>query len=560
MRVRHLPAVVGTTTAGVRRADDPRPPPFGIRVEPLERRSARAPEPPPPPRRWAPWPRAPRLGRRPLRTSLAALVLVGVFAVPELAATRGDGQPVPPTLPAPSRTELDRAIARAEHYLDGLYKPLGTLGAVQSEYYGLPLRVFFPRYRRWVLAGAVRPGRCGPVDCSSLTQITKLESSYDTEAYEVVFATPARSDALRLRVSVDWRPDPEHYRITVTATGMADPAASADVWLDDVRLGAFAPRTAGAAWPAFQRTFPTTDASHLRSLRYTVRHATQEAWLYAMARGDQRRTDALARFMLGAQVVPGLDLRVTLFGLGKQYPPDLAYAHGLLVDAYADCRLELPATPAAYPYRSRACLLDVRPYLWAAKRDPFLPTLEALQALNRGDPPDRPYPDGAALLPDRTTTALATAGRLEGTFGRLGFGIPRCTPIGCDRARASGVRTFAFGALETLLAYRQGEVARRPWADGAARLAVMAQVGDDGVVYAAGGPAYRPALRGGFYSYWDRQLRFLRPEGVTQAAIDRLGMPAEYHGLVPTDSETTFDGYAFLVLYRCARYGFGCRP
>ena len=36
-------------------------------------------------------------------------------------------------------------------------------------------------------------------------------------------------------------------------------------------------------------------------------------------------------------------------------------------------------------------------------------------------------------------------------------------------------------------------------------------------------------------------------------------MPPEYLGPRPTDSETGFDTYAFLTLYRCARYRLGCR-
>ncbi len=291
-----------------------------------------------------------------------------------------------------------------------------------------------------------------------------------------------------------------------------------------------------------------------------MRHATQEAWLYALSRGDEARADALARFMLGARVTPGLDLRATLFGRGAQYPPDLGYEHGVLLDAYWDCKLDLPVTPLAYPYRSKACLLDARPYLWAARHDAFLSTLEALQALNRGALPDQSYPDGAAQLPGRRTTASATADRLEETFDRLGFGIPRCGPLGCDRERASGLRTFAFGALETVLGYRHGEVDRRGYGDDVARLALSIQVGDDAVSYGADGLVYRPALRGGYATYWDRQLRYLRPDGVVQTAIDHLNMPPEYLGVVPTDSETTFDGYAFLTLYRCLKYRRGCPP
>jgi hypothetical protein len=163
------------------------------------------------------------------------------------------------------------------------------------------------------------------------------------------------------------------------------------------------------------------------------------------------------------------------------------------------------------------------------------------------------------VLPLSTTSVSRTADHLEQAFDQLGFGIPRCSPLGCDRKRASALRTFAFGVLESLLGYRDGELGRRAYADAVANLALAVQVGDDGIYRGANRIAYRPALRGGFLSYWDRERRFLRPDGVIQAVVDRFNMPPEYLGPKPTDSETTFDAYAFLVVYRCARYGVGCQ-
>jgi hypothetical protein len=202
---------------------------------------------------------------------------------------------------------------------------------------------------------------------------------------------------------------------------------------------------------------------------------------------------------------------------------------------------------------------NVRPYLLAARHDTLLPTIEALQALNRGESPDSSYRDQSALLPLATTSPNKTADELERHFDGLGFGIPRCSPLGCDRERASALRTFSFGMLETVLGYRGGEISRRPYADAVASLALSVQIGDDGVVRTADRVAYRPALRGGFLSYWNRDRRYLKPSGVAQAVADRFNMPPEYLGLRPTDSETGFDAYAFLVLYRCARYKVGCK-
>jgi hypothetical protein len=529
------------------------PPPFGVWV------GDRVPAARPPLR-----PAIPAPPRR--RRSLALLVAVGtvvtamvagsvVSMVDRLGATT-PSRPLP--APAPTLAHLNAAIARGESFLDGLYKPLGPAGAVQSEHYALPIRVRFPGYRRWVLLGQPDAGVCQGGDCPTPTRIRSLESSYASEAYELTFATPASADGLRLRAGVDWDAGQDRYRVSVAVLAFDDPASAAEVWLDDVRLGTFRPGPAAAGQPALRRSFPVGDVSHLRSLRFTIRHATQLAWLHAVSREDKARSTALARFMLNAGFVPGRDLRATIFGQGRDEPRDFGYRHEPFLDAYGDCRLNPPASPRAYPYRSKACVADVRPYLLAARHDTLLPAIEALQALNRGESPDRTYRDQTALLPLATTSASRTADELERRFDRLGFGIPRCTLVGCDRQRASALRTFAFGMLETVLGYNSGQLSRRPYADAVAGLALSVQIGDDGVVRAADRVAYRPALRGGFLSYWNRDRRYLKPGGVAQAVADRFNMPPEYLGLRPTDSETGFDAYAFLALYRCARYRVGC--
>jgi hypothetical protein len=460
---------------------------------------------------------------------------------------------------APSLASLNEAIARGESFLDGLYKPLGRTGAVQSEYYGLPIRVRYPAHERWVLLGQVEGVACGGGDCPEPTRIRSLASSFASETYELTFDTPTIPGGLRLRAKVDWAAGAGRYRVTVTVAEFQDRSTAAEVWLDDVPLGTVAPGAAGAAQPPLRRSFPARQVGHLRSFRYTVRHATQLAWLHAVSQEDKARSDALARLMLKAGFVPGQDLRAAIFGRGRDAPRDFSYRHEPLLDAYGDCKLEPPTTPRAYPYRSKACLGDVRPYLLAARHDTLLPTIEALQALNRGESPDSRYRDQSALLPMATTSASRTADALERRFDRLGFGIPRCTPIGCDRERASALRTFTFGMLETVLGYNGGEMDRRPYADAVAHLALSVQIGDDGVVRAADRVAYRPAQRGGFLSYWNRDRRYLKPTGVVQTVADHFNMPAEYLGLRPTDSETSFDAYAFLALYRCARYQVGCK-
>jgi hypothetical protein len=534
-----------------------RPPPFGVWV------GDRAPAARPPD-----VPEAPQAPAGPLwRRSVALLLTAGTLATAIVAGSvvamvdrlGASAPPRPGTVTTPTLANLNAAIDRGESFLDGLYKPLGPAGAVQSEHYALPIRVRFPGYGRWVLLGQVGDADCPGGDCPAPTRVRALGSSYDTEAYELTFATPADPDALRLRASVDWDAGGDRYRVTVTALAFDDPATTAEVWLDDVRLGSLAPDPAGGQHPTLRRRFPSRQVGHLRSFRYTVRHATQLAWMHAVSRNDDERSTALARFMLAAGFVPGRDLRAAIFGRGRDAPRDFSYRHEPFLDAYGDCRLDPPATPRAYPYRSKACLADVRPYLAAARYDTLLPAIEALQALNRGESPDATYRDRSALLPMATTSASRTADQLERRFDRLGFGIPRCTLFGCDKERASALRTFTFGMLETVLGYHSGQVERRRYADAVASLALTVQIGEDGVVRAADRVAYRPALRGGFLSYWNRDRRYLKPSGIAQSVADRFNMPPEYLGLRPTDSETGFDAYAFLALYRCARYQVGCR-
>jgi hypothetical protein len=531
-----------------------RPPPFGVWVG-VPAPAARDPDPP-------------RTPRQPLWRRSAALVLAaGTLATAMVAGSivamvdrlGASARPEPVPVTAPTLASLNAAIAKVENFLDGLYKPLGPAGAVQSEHFGLPIRVRFPGYGRWVLLGQGDDGTCPAEGCPLPTRIRTLESGYDSEAYELTYATPASAEGLRLRARVDWDVGGGRYQVSVTALSFNDPATTAEVWLSDVRLGSFAPGPVDGEPPVLRRRFPAGDVGHLRSFRYTIRHATQLAWLHAVSRNDEDRSTALARLMLRAGFVPGRDLRAAIFGRGRDAPRDFSYRHEPFLDAYGDCSLNPPATSLAYPYRSKACLGNVQPYLMAARYDTLLPAIEALQALNRGESPDSPYKDQSALLPMVTTSASRTADDLERRFDRLGFGIPRCTPLGCDRERASALRTFTFGMLETVLGYSGGEVGRRHYADAVASLALRVQIGSDGVVRAADRVAYRPALRGGFLSSWDADTRYRKPAGLAQAMAERLNMPPEYLGLRPTDSETSFDAYAFLALYRCAKYQVGCR-
>ena len=303
-----------------------------------------------------------------------------------------------------------------------------------------------------MLLGQPEAGACRTGDCPAPTHIRSLESSYDTEAYELTYATPATPDGLRLRAAVDWAVGGGRWRVSVSALAFDDAAAEAEVWLDDVRLGTFQAGPGAAAQPALRRSFPAREVGHLRSFRYTVRHATQLAWLHAVGRSDDRRADALARFMLAAGFVPGRDLRAAIFGRGRDAP-----------------RLQLP--PRAVPGRLR------RLPAGAAGHSPGLPLpVQGVPgqpaALPAGGPPRHPAADhrGAAgpeprrvarqQLPRPVGAAAAGHHLAQQDRRRAGAALrrarlrdPALQPARLRPGAGQRPRTFAFGMLETVLGY-----------------------------------------------------------------------------------------------------------
>ena len=155
-------------------------------------------------------------------------------------------------------------------------------------------------------------------------------------------------------------------------------------------------------------------------------------------------------------------------------------------------------------------------------------------------------------------TPVQTADHLQYLWDQLGYGIPTCSPTGCDMTQASGLRTFAFGALETLLGYRFGQPSRIPYANAAATAAISSQIPASGIIHTPRQSSLRPGQAGAYPIYFNAHGQFTPLSGYLQALSGRLSMPPEYTGLVVSDSETTFDGWAFLTTYRCARFHIGC--
>jgi hypothetical protein len=462
----------------------------------------------------------------------------------------------PPSLP-----ELNRALARANRYLTGLYKPVGPGSAVFSEYYGLPLRVYVSGHKRWLLAG-----QRGAV-------VSSPYAAFDMERSQVEFRSPGADSSATLEVTVDWDANRSGYTITIVNARFDDRRATADLYLGDTFLGRLGRENVGAS---FRRSFPSTDIGQLRSFRYTIRHAGQLARHYFAYRGENERATALANVMRHAGFALDYDLAAPIWAAGTRFRDQMPFDGGPGgPDAYHDCDARLPSSSRAYPYRSKVCEAR-RAYVWNSHGDTLVAAAQGIHLLNRYADPrrtvhNRRFPLGLPIGWDprssmpKAVSAISAARGLEATFREQGAGIPACLSRSyCFLGRASGVRTFQFGALETLLGYRFGDAVGRSYADAVARIALDVQVRDDSLVRAQNATFYRPAALGSFYLNWDRGRRLALGRSVPGRSLarglyERLDMPPEYRGVIASNAETTLTAYAFLVLYRCERYGVGCR-
>jgi putative flippase GtrA/transposase-like protein len=462
--------------------------------------------------------------------------------------------------PPPTLEELDRSLAWADNYLSGLYKSVGPTSAVMSEYYGLPLRVYLPRYNRWLLAGR---DRMAVVDSS--------DNLFDSERSSIDFRSPRAKHSPELEVILDWNASPNHYTITLVNRGFEDLQTSAHVYLGGVFLGRFSSQNVGQS---LTRTFAKDALGQLQSFRYTVRHGSQLGQNYFAYRSELQKSTLLTNVIRGAGFALNYDTTAPIWAKGETYPDGMLYDGGSGgLNAYHDCRATLPSSTMSYPYRSKVCVAS-SVYVWLSHLDTLAPAEQAIHVLNKYENPEttirnRRFPLGlpvgwspTASIPN-AETPLSIARDLEAKFRQLGFGIPTCVSASYCSTDASAIRTFQFGALETLLAYRFGQNVSRSYADAIARIALAVQVHDDGLIRSEHGSYYRPATIGSFYLKWDSADRLSFPHpGASQSLIGLLyknfDMPAEYGGIIPSNAESTLTAYAFLVLYRCERYRVGC--
>lgn len=427
--------------------------------------------------------------------------------------------------------ELNEAITLAEGYLEGLYKPLPGQTAVQSEYYGLPIRAYLPRKGKWILLGNVG------------TDIQPLPEDGADERYRLQFA-----DTIAVVVTLRWNSH-SYLTVAVHPENVQEPV---ELWLGEKKLSSLLP---GQPVPMAALQLTPSDRDSLQSLRYTVRHATQEAYLYWQAKGDADKSRRLEKFLLDNGYTPGFDMRAIIFNRARHLPDDLPYN----MQAYEDCDHLPQEGVTAYPYESKACKA-MKSYLGAGERDPFLQAAEALHMLQKYTSA-RSY--SHALGENwwaQGASPAETVAHLRKQWQRTGAGIPSCTPVSCSDT-ASSIRTFMYGALE--LEFGKHDPSAIRYANAAAAMAVNAQIKSDGIVQMPNGPIYRPAHIGSFPVYWDKEFRFVAPSspiiaGVAIMATGQSLMPPEYKGVLPSNSESTFDGWVFLTRYRCATYGVQC--
>jgi hypothetical protein len=460
----------------------------------------------------------------------------------------------------PSVAELNGSLALADRYLSGLYKSLDPTSAVMSEYYGLPLRVYLTRYKTWLLAG--RDG----------VAIVSADDRFDRESFSIDFRTPWAKHSPELEVIIDWDASPTHYTVDVVNRRFADVRTSADVYLGDVFIGRVGRPNLGAS---LRRTFRKVSPMNLRSFRYTIRHGTQQGRNYFAYRSDWKKSARLGNFIRRSGFALNYDLTAPIWSKGTSYADAMPYdASPDGLDAYHDCGASLASSSRSYPYRSKVCVASPL-YVWLSHSDTLAPAAQAIHVLNRYADPERAirnrrFPvglpvgwDPAASMPSEKT-ARSVASETEAKFRELGYGVPPClSTVHCSSQYVSGIRTFQFGALETLLGYRFGDSVSRSYADAVARLALAVQVRDNGLVRSDRGTYYRPATVGSFYLGWDRGRKLrLQRSGVSESLVGALyasfDMAPEYRGIIPSNAETTLTAYAFLTLYRCQRYRVGC--
>ncbi len=474
----------------------------------------------------------------------------------------GNNSAAAPMLKPPPLKAVDDAITGGNQFAKALLKLLPNQQAVQSEFSALPLRLMFVTEGTWTLLGQDEKIPDTDYPASSLT-----DDSFDAthDYYTVSFSSPAMQNAVTLRITVNWAYTKTQWQLQVQPLSVKE---SAKLYLDKQFLEPLASGSNAGLGPF---TFNDSSQYLLKSLRFTVRHATQEAYLYWNGYGKMPAWAArLANFMRANNYEPGFDLRAPLFVTNVSNLPD---DMPINPKAYPDCQHIAASNQYAYAYHSKVCLFEGL-YIETGELDPFLQGWMALTVLMKHHDVNYPIPGGQdwPIIGDflQGGTPAQIAWHLQGQFNRTGYGVPKCEPFNCGEL--SSIRTSVFGALEAQLGYvyykqlsPQVAALARQFAGAAAAAIVATQIGANGKIHADTGVTYtRPGQAGGFLESWIPGFKFTNPTtpGLVIAIALKLKhsslTPLEYNGIIATNSETTFDALGFLNLYRCLRWRVGC--
>ena len=315
--------------------------PYLSRPSAPERRTELRPQ----PRRAVSRPRSRGLPRAMLLTFRAlALLLIALVSIQYLDP---GGERHAVAADAPSRAQLDRAIASAESYIDGLYGPTTGSAATVSEYYAVPLRLRVGP-GRWLLPG------------EEAVTVSEVAQGFATESARVDFDLPADGSRLSVRYAVDWRGPGDRIEVRVEVETMRPaqaqggaPGRGVELFLGPKRLAVWDDARVG---DHVQFSFPAGKAPvYMRSLRYTLRHVGQLALAHYLYRGRRERVEKLAETLSGAGYQPGEDIYMALFGPALPSAASLSFS----AQGYPDCAMAEPGPTFAAalppPRRSAGC-------------------------------------------------------------------------------------------------------------------------------------------------------------------------------------------------------------
>lgn len=481
---------------------------------------------------------------RPFLASLAAVSLYFATSEPMLL----DHIPSPVATPskAPLLNQLNESLRNADGYISGLYKDIDTETSAMSEHYGFPLRVYYEQDKIWRLAGENVPISCNTEGvCIGTTKISQISYLPTEESFRFESSSKNSASSPVLNVNIKWANDEKSYLVTTINERFDDPENKAEIYLGNKYIGTYSKNNVNQG---IVTIIDRNDRSLFQSLRYTDRHGTQEGQNYFWYKQDYYKSLKLINSLVQRGVVPDLDLSAPIWGQGTGFPDNIFYN----ADAsYRDCQVEHNRNNSSYAYLSKVCLSEPDLYALLTSFDTLVPTVQAVHMLNKYHDPK--------ISQSGIPTPLETAISLEQKFDRLGFGIPMCSPVGCENL-ASSIRTSYFGTLETILGYEYGRETSRYYADMVADLLLKTQI-KDGIIKTSQDNIYRPINEGGFLiSYNDNNGTLMFQQNYPlpyQLANSMLNMPPEYLGIIPSNIETTADVYAFLLKYRYDKYRVG---